>query len=150
MRRQALDNRRMALASIPAPATDGSASPVDAYLLEVYRQAAESARPTADSRFSGLGAFLTFVSLLTATLAVLSWDSEGSSGPLVPAVSMALGVIGVIVSIVFYALDVHRQRALGREGRFDGSTYATSSIYQASIGFFGLAIVITVALFLVR
>jgi hypothetical protein len=140
----------MAIASIPVSATDGSTSPMDAYLLEIYRQAAETTRPSADPRFWSLGAFLTFVSLLTAAFAVLFSVSEGSSGPLFPAARLALGVIGLIVSIAFYALEVRRHRAFGREGRFDRSTDATSSIYQASIGFFGFALVISGALLFLR
>jgi heme/copper-type cytochrome/quinol oxidase subunit 3 len=140
----------MALASIPAsPATDGSTSPMDAYLLEVYRQAAETTRP-GHSRFFSLGAFLTIVSLLTAALAVLFSVLDGSSGPLRPAVCMALGVIGLVVSALFYGLEVRRHQALVREMRFDGPAYATSSIYQASIGFFGFAVVIGTALLLIR
>jgi hypothetical protein len=140
----------MALASIPATPTDGSTSSVDAYLLEVYRQAAETTRPSADPRFSSIVAFLTFVGLLIAALAVLFSVPEGSSSPLMPAVCVVLGVIGLVVSMAFYALEVRRQQASGGGARFDGPTYATSSIYQASIGFFGFAVVIGTALLLVR
>jgi hypothetical protein len=140
----------MALASIPASSTDGSTSPLDAYLLEVYRQAAESARPSADTRFSSLGAFLTFVGLLTAALAVLFSVPEGPSSQFIPAASMALGVIGLLVSIVFYALEVRRHQAFAVESQTSGSTCATASIYQASIGFFGFAIIIAAALLLLR
>ncbi len=140
----------MALASIPGSPTDGSTSPVDAYLLEVYRQAAESARPTTDPRFTSIGAFLTFVGLLTAALAVVFSVPEGSSGSLVPAVCVALGIIGLVVSIGFYGLDARRHQAVARETGFDGPAYATSSIYQASIGFFGFAVVIGTALLLLR
>src|SRR6188768_1655970 len=61
----------MALASIPATTTDGATSPVDTYLLEMYRQAAESTRPSAGARASSIGAFLAFVGVVTAVLAVL-------------------------------------------------------------------------------
>jgi hypothetical protein len=140
----------MALASIPGALTDGSTSPVDAYLLEVYRQAAETTRPSADRRFSSVGAFLTFVGLLTAALAVLFSAPEGSTSPLMPAVCVVLGVFGLLVSIAFFALEIRRQKAIGGQARFDGPTYAASSIYQASIGFFGFAVVIGTALLLVR
>ena len=151
MRRRALDNGRMALASIPASATDGSTSPMDAYLLEVYRQAAESARPPAYARFFSLGAFLTIVGLLTVALAVLFSVLEASSGPLRPAASIALGVLGLVVSTAFYALEVRRHHPHRRDGSLDQpAAYATSSIYQASIGFFGFAILIAAALMLVH
>ena len=140
----------MALASIPGSTTEGSTGPVDAYLLEFYRQAAESARPAADPRFSSTRSFLTFVGLVTAALAVPFAVSEGSSGSLLPAASVALGIIGMVVSIGFYALELRRDRAVSRETRFDGSTYTTSSIYQASIGFFAFGIIIGAALLLVR
>ena len=73
---------RMSLASIPGTPTDGSASPMDAYLLEVYRQAAEGARPSAGHRFSGIRAFLAFVGLVTAALAlVFSASSRARAVP---------------------------------------------------------------------
>jgi hypothetical protein len=140
----------MALASNPATATEGSTSPVDAYLLDVYRQAASTARPTAHPRVSSIGAFLAFVGLVTAALAVLFSVPEGLGGPLTPAAGVALGVIGLVGSIVFYAFDVRRHRAFGTGTGFDGPTYATSSIYQASIGFFGFVIVIAAALLQLR
>jgi len=136
----------MALASLPGSPADGSTGPVDANLLEVYRQAAENTRLSADPRFSSIGAFLAFVGLVTAALAVLFSVPEGDSGPLVPAVCMTLGIIGLIVSIAFYALEVHRQRGSVRAARVDAPMYAASSIYQASIGFFGFAVVIGTAL----
>jgi hypothetical protein len=140
----------MALASLPATPADGSASPVDAYLLDVYRQAAETARPTTHSRLDSVGAFLTIVSLLTVALVVLFAVLDGSSGPLRAGTSIALGVIGLVVSMAFYAQELRRHRTTGREVGLDGPAYATSSIYQASIGFFGFAIVIATALLLVR
>lgn len=140
----------MALASIPGATTDGTTSPVDAYLLDLYVQAAESARPAADPAYSSIRAFLIFVGLVTAALVVLFAVSEGSSGSLVPTASVALGIIGMVVSIGFYASEVRRDRALRHETRVDDSTYATSSIYQASIGFFAFAIIIGAALLLVR
>ena len=140
----------MALASIPAAPADGSASPVDAYLLEVYRQAAETARPSTQSRLASVGAFLTIVGLLTVALIVLFSVLDGSSGPLRAGACIALGAIGLVVSTAFYAQELRRHRAAGRDDGFDGQVYATSSIYQASIGFFAFAIVIATALLLVR
>ena len=140
----------MALASIPGTATDGATSPVDAYLLEMYRQAAESTRPSDGPRASSIRAFLAFVGLVTAVLAVLFTVPEGESGPLVPTVCMTLGVIGLAVSIAFYALDLHRQHGSGRPARLDAPTDTAASIYQASIGFFGFAVAIGTALLLLR
>ncbi len=106
-------------------------------------------RPTAPGRAS-IGAFLAFVGLVTAVLAVLFTVPEGESGPLVPAVCMTLGVIGLAVSIAFYALDGHRQRGSGRSARIDAPTDTAASIYLASIGFFGFAVAIGTALLLLR
>jgi hypothetical protein len=138
----------MALASIPATPTEGSTSPMDAYLLDVYRQAAESARPS--GRFSSPGAFLTIVGLLTAALVVLFSVLEGSSDAIRPAACVALGAIGLVVSTAFYVMDLHRRHASREEAPFDQAIYATSSIYQASIAFFGFAVAISAALLLVR
>ena len=140
----------MALASNPASPADGSASPVDAYLLEVYRQAAATSRPSTHSRLASVGSFLTIVSLLTVALVVLFAVLDGSSGPLRTGACIALGVIGIAVSTVFYVQELRWQHASGRDDGLDGSAYATSSIYQASVGFFGFAILIATALLLVR
>jgi hypothetical protein len=140
----------MALASIPASPADGSTSPVDAYLLEVYRQAAETARPSAHSRFASVGAFLTIVSLLTVALVVLFSVLDGSSGPLRAGACIALGIIGLVVSTAFFVLELRRHHASGRDDGLDGPAYATSSIYQAWIGFFAFSVVIATALLLVR
>ena len=140
----------MALASNPGTITDGATSPVDAYLLEIYRQAAENARPSASARASSIGAFLAFVGLVTAVLAVIFTLPEGESGPLVPTVCMTLGVIGLAVSIAFYALDAHRQHVSGRSAPTGGPTETATSIYLASIGFFGFAVAIGTALLLLR
>jgi len=140
----------MALASIPASPADGTASPVDAYLLEIYRQAAETARPSTHSRLASVGAFLTIVSLLTVALVVLFAVLDGSSGPLGAGACIALGAIGLVVSTAFYAQELRRHRTSGRDDGLDAAAYATSSIYQASIGFFGFAVVIATALLLVH
>ena len=141
----------MALASIPGTTTDGATSPVDAYLLEMYRQAAETTRPSEGARASSIGAFLAFVGLVTAVLAVLFAVPEGESGPLVPAACMTLGVIGLAVSIAFYALD-GQPAARVEPGRPASMrpTDTAASIYLASIGFFGFAVAIGTALLLLR
>jgi hypothetical protein len=140
----------MALASTPGTTTDGVTSPVDAYLLEMYRQAAETTRPSAGARASSIGAFLAFVGLVIAVLAVIFTIPEGESGPLIPAVCMTLGVVGLAVSISFYALDGRRQGGSGRSARLDAETDTAASIYLASIGFFGFAVAIGTALLLLR
>jgi hypothetical protein len=140
----------MTLASIPSPATDGSSSPMDAYLLEAYREAAESARPSTHARFVHLTAFLAIVSLLTATLAVLFSVLDGTSGPIRPVACMAVGVIGLVVSLVFYAMELRRSRDLDPAATLDVPTDATAGIYQASIGFFGFVVAIATALLLVH
>ena len=140
----------MALASIPGTTTEGSTGPVDTYLLELYRQAAESARPAAVPRISSTRALLAFVGLVTAALAVLVSVSEGSGGSLVAVASVGLGIVGMVVSIGFYAFELREDRAMSRETPFEGSTYTTASIYQASIGFFAFGILIGAALLLVR
>lgn len=140
----------MTLASIPGTSTDGSTGPADAYLLEVHLQTAESGWPSAGPGISSVRAFLAFVGLVTVALAVLFAVPEGHSGPLVPVVCMTLGSIGLAVSLMFYALELHRQRGSDRPARPDAPTAAAASIYQASIGFFGFAVVIGTALLLVR
>ncbi len=140
----------MALASIPASPADGSASPVDAYLLEMYRQADETSRPFAHPRLASVGAFLTIVSLLTVALVILFSVLDGSSGSLRAGASIALGALGLVISTAFYAQELRRHHPSGRDAGLDGPAYATSSLYQASIGFFGFAVVIATALLLVR
>lgn len=89
-----------------AAAVPNAAPVVDEYLLEVYRQACENARMYATSRFSNLSAFLTYVSLLTAGLAFLLSGLADSSGPLVPAACLTIGFMGLIVSVLFFALEI--------------------------------------------
>ena len=139
----------MSLASIPGTPTDGSASPMDAYLLEVYQKAAEGARPSPGRRFTSIGAFLTFVGLVTAALALLFSLPDGGDGSLVPAACMSLGIVGLIVSLAFYALEIHVQRSRPAP-RLDAPTEAAASIYLASVGFFGFAVAIGAALLLLR
>ncbi len=85
---------------------DADPPPTNDHLLEVYRQAGENARMYANSRFSNLSAFLTYVSLLTAGLAFLI-SSAGEDGldTLVFAAWSVLGVMGTVVSGLFYALE---------------------------------------------
>ena len=140
----------MTLASSPGTTTDGTTNPVDAYLLEMYRQAAEGTRSSEGARASSIGAFLAFVGLVTAVLAILFSVPEAESGTLVPTVCMTLGVIGLAVSIAFYTLDGHRQRGTGQAATIGAPTDAAASIYLASIGFFGFAVAIGTALLLLR
>jgi hypothetical protein len=139
----------MALASVQGSA-EVSAYAADGYLLEIYRQVAETTRPTATPRYAPLAAFLAFVGLVTATLAVLVSLPEDSSGPLIPALCMALGSIGLVVSVAFYALEIRARRGFDIGIDSDGAADATSSIYLASIGFFAFTIAMAAALILIR
>jgi hypothetical protein len=76
----------------------------DEYLLEVYRQAGENARMYATSRFSNLSSFLTYVSILTAALALV-YSEKGSLEIFRPA-AVSLSVLGLVVSVLFLALEV--------------------------------------------
>lgn len=92
---------------LPAVSSSHDSAPVfDEYLLEVYRQAGENARMYANSRFSNLAAFLTYVSLLTAGVAVLLGALATSTGPLIPIACTALGIMGFLVSVFFAAIEV--------------------------------------------
>jgi hypothetical protein len=139
----------MALASVQGSA-EVSASPVDAYLLDIYRQVAESTRPTATPRSARLAAFLGFVGLATAVLAVMVSLPEDGGGPVVPQLCIGLGAIGLLVSVAFSAQEARAGRASGLEADPDARAYATSSIYHASAGFFALIVLISAALLLVR
>jgi hypothetical protein len=139
----------MALASVQGSA-EASASTADAYLLEIYRQVAETSRPAATPRSARLAAFLAFVGLVTAALAVMVSFSEEAGGSVMPQVSMALGAIGLVVSVVFSAQEVRARRTLGLQIDRDAAAYTTSGIYQASAGFFAFIVVISAGLLLVR
>ena len=139
----------MALASVQGSA-DTSANPVDAYVFETYRQVAETTRPTVTPRYARLAAFLTFVGVVTAALAILVAVQEDAGGPVVTQVWIALGVIGLLVSVVFSAQEVRASHVSGLESDRDAAAYATSSIYKACAGFFALVVVISAALLLVR
>ncbi len=139
----------MALASIQGSA-DTSANPVDAYLLEIYRQVAETTRPTATPRYARLAAFLTFVGVVTAALAVMVALPEDADGPVITGALIALGVIGLLVSVAFYAMDLRTGRDLGARTASDAAADTTSSIYLASAGFFVFTISMASALLLVH
>jgi hypothetical protein len=75
-------------------------------VLEVYRQGAENARTYANSRFSNLSAFLTYVSLLTAGIAVLiSSVGDGTTARLVYGACLVLSVMGLLISGFFFELE---------------------------------------------
>jgi len=139
----------MGLASIHGSA-DSSANPVDAYLLEFYQQVAETARPVADPRYARLAAFLVFVGAMTASMAVMVALPEDAGGPVVTAGLIALGVIGLLVSVAFYAVDMGARRALDAGTAPVAATDTTSSIYLASAGFFVFTISMASALLLVH
>lgn len=140
----------MALASVQPSAAEASTGPVDGYLLDIYRQVAESTRPAATPRYARLAAFLAFVGVVTAALAVMVALPEDSSGPLVLALCMALGAIGVAVSIGVYALEIRGRHASDVETDSDAAAYTCASIYLASTGFFAFTIAISAALLLIR
>jgi hypothetical protein len=166
----------------PVPGAPETARPVDEYLLEVYRQTCDNSRMYATSRFSNLSAFLTYVSLLTAGLAVLLSGMADTTGPLIPMACTAVGCMGLIVSVLFFALEIrhhhywkyYEQTVKDFEGLMGhtqypkpghsfekrnfvapsplkiGATDATYGIYLASVGFFLVAIVLSLALAIVR
>jgi hypothetical protein len=136
----------MALATIQG----SSADPVDAYLLEIYRQAAETTHPAATPRYARLAAFLAFVGVMTAALAVMVAVPEDAGGPVIMSARIGLGVIGLLISLAFYATDMRARGALDVRAAADAATDTTSSIYLASAGFFVFAIVMASALLLVR
>jgi hypothetical protein len=74
------------------------------YLIEVYKQASENARMYAKSRFSNLSAFLTYMSVITAAVA-LSYSNRNSTSVFKNA-SLLISALGLIVSILFLALEI--------------------------------------------
>lgn len=80
------------------------AKPHDEYLLEVYRQAGENARMYAQSRFSNLTGFLTYMGLLTAAVAFLYGNQKDHAvfEQAVPIVSL----FGCVLSVLFWALEI--------------------------------------------
>jgi hypothetical protein len=139
----------MALASVQGSA-EASAYAADGYLLEVYQQVAETTRPVATPRYARLAAFLAFVGLVIAALAVLVSLPEDRGGPMIPQSCIALGVIGLLVSVAFSAQEARAFRASGLQTDPDAAAYTTSSIYKASAGFFALIVLISAGLLLVR
>jgi heme/copper-type cytochrome/quinol oxidase subunit 3 len=140
----------MALASNPAASTDGSTSQIEAYLLDVYQQAAETARPSGRRRFISLGSFLGFAGLMTAALAILFAVADGSSGSSIAGAALLLGIIGIAVSVTFYAVEARRWESVGRLPTMIDSSDAASSFYLAAVGFFGFTVAISGALLLLR
>ena len=138
----------MVLASVQG-SPEVSAYAADGYLLEIYRQVAETTPPTATPRYARLAAFLAFVGLVTATLAVMVSLPEGSSSPLIPTLCIVLGAIGLVVSVAFYALEIRARRAFEITVDPDAAD-TTSSIYLASTGFFTFTIAMAGALILIR
>jgi len=139
----------MALAAIQGSA-DTAANPVDAYMLEIYRQVAETSRPTATRPYARLAAFLAFVGVVTTALAVMVALPEDAGGPVVAGALIALGAIGLLVSVAFYAMDLRTGRALDARTASDAAGDTTTSIYLASAGFFVFTIAMASALLLVR
>jgi hypothetical protein len=139
----------MTLASVQGSA-EASAHAADGYLLEIYQQVAETTRPVATPRYARLAAFLAFVGLVTAALAVLVSLPEDGGGPVVSSSCMALGAIGLLVSVAFAAPEARAARASGLQTDPEAAAYATSSIYHASAGFFAVIVLISAALLFVH
>ena len=139
----------MALASVQGSA-EASAYAADGYLLEIYQQVAETTRPVATPRYARLAAFLAFVGLVTAAFAVLVSLPDDGGGPVIPQTCVALGAIGLLVSIAFSAQEARAVRASGLQTDPDAAAYATSSIYHASTGFFAVIVLISAALLFVH
>jgi hypothetical protein len=76
----------------------------DEYLMEVYKQACENARMYATSRFSNLSAFLTYMSVLTAAIALIY--SSKSPLPIFKNAIFLIAGLGIIVSLLFFALEI--------------------------------------------
>jgi len=140
----------MALASVQGSAAEASTSPVDGYLLEMYRQVAESTRPTATPRYARLAAFLAFVSLVTTALAVLVSMPDDAGGQTIAQLCLALTATGLAVSVATSAVEIRARRALDGQAPAAAVADATSSIYLASTGFFAFTVAVAVALILVR
>jgi hypothetical protein len=140
----------MALASIQGSAAEASTGPVDAYLVEIYRQVAESARPIAAPRYARLTAFLGFVGVVTTALAILVSMPDDAGAPGIPALCLALATTGLLVAAAFFAVEVHAHRALDRQAIADAGADATSTIYLASTGFFAFTVAIALGLLVVR
>jgi hypothetical protein len=140
----------MALATVQGSSAEASAGPVDGYLLEMYRQVAESTRPTAAPRYARLAAFLAFVSLVTTALAVLVSLPDDAAGPLIAELCLALAATGMVVSAAFSVLEIRAGEGFSVRNDTHAGADATSSIYLASTGFFAFTVAIAVGLLLVR
>jgi hypothetical protein len=140
----------MALASVQGSAAEASTSPVDAYLLEIYRQVDESTRPTAAPRYARLAAFLAFVGLVTTAFAALVSLPDDGGGLVIPELCLALAATGLLVSAAFLVLEIRADRAFDRRAVALAGADATASIYLASTGFFAVTFAIAVALLVVR
>jgi|KBSSwiStaDraftv2_1062776.scaffolds.fasta_scaffold2214423_1 hypothetical protein len=139
----------MALASVQGSA-EASAYTADGYLLEIYQQVAETTRPVPTPRYARLAAFLAFVGFVTAALAVLVSLAGDGGGPVVPQSCIALGAIGLLVSVALAAQEARAVRASGLETDPDAAVDTTSSIYHASAWFFAFIVLISAALLFVR
>ena len=104
----------------------------------------------AAARFMSLGSFLGFAALMTTALAVLFNVADGSSGPSIGGSVLVLGALGLVVSVMFHALETRRQESLQRLPTVVHTTDTASSLYLAAIGFFTFTIVIAAALLLLR
>lgn len=139
----------MALVSVQGSA-EAAANTVDAYLPDISWQAAEANHPTSTIRYARLAAFLAFVGLVTAALAVLVSLPDDGSVSAIPQSCIALGAIGLLVSIALSAQEIRAGRTSDLRADPDAAAYATASIYHASAGFFAVIVVISAALLLVR
>jgi hypothetical protein len=140
----------MALASVQGSSVEAAAYTADGYLLDIYRQVAETTHPTTTPHYARLAAFLAFVAVVTAALAVLISLPEDGGGPIILQSCIALGAMGVLVSVAFSAHEVRAGRASGLQAGPDRAMYTTSGIYHASAGFFAFVVMISAALLLVR
>jgi acyl-coenzyme A synthetase/AMP-(fatty) acid ligase len=140
----------MALASVQGSSAEAAAYTADGNLLDIYWQVAETTHPTAKLHYARLAAFLAFVGVLTAALAVMISLPEAEGGPIILQSCMALGAMGLLVSVAFSAHEVRARRASGPQPDSDAAEYTTSGIYHASAGFFAFVVVISAALLLVR
>jgi hypothetical protein len=86
----------------------------------------------------------------SAALAVLVSLPEGGGSSVIPQSCMALGAIGLLVSVAFSAQEARAIRGSGLQTDPDAAAYTTSSIYLASAGFFAFIVLISTGLLFVR
>ena len=138
---------------------------------DILHQAAENARMYANSRFSNLSAFLTYVSFLVAAIAVLHSTDKGVL--YLKTIGIPICILGTIVAFFFLALehshhywwayyeskvklfdiegklypndvDLHVNRKFtGKRLCGVSATYATYGIYVITMVFFIAAMVFT-------